>query len=209
MLALVVGYTPVIEIDASAKKTAAQLKQELEDAQKESNKLKQQINELKKENAPYEKQKAALQKQINATQTEIDLYQEQIDLYDAEIQIFQDEIDRLNAEIDKNLDLFAERLVVLYTTGSFSELEVLLSAEDFGDYLEKNQFRKVMSEYDNALLKSLTDDIAKVDEKKSKIDAKKQGVVDAQKIIQEKQEELDKQYTEVNTIIKNSSSLFH
>ena len=206
MLILAVGYTPVVEIEASAKKTATQLKQELEDAQKESNKLKQQINELKKENAPYEKQKEALQKQIKATQNEIDLYQEQIDIYDEEIQIFQDEIDRLNGEIDKNLDIFAERLVLLYTTGSFSELEVLLSAEDFGDYLEKNQFRKSMSEYDNALLKSLTDDIAKVDEKKSEIDANKQGVVDAQKIIQEKQAELDKQYTEVNTIIKNNES---
>ena len=69
MLILAAEYTPVIEIEASAKKTASQLKQELEDAKKESNKLKQQINELKKENAPYEKQKDALQKQIKATQT--------------------------------------------------------------------------------------------------------------------------------------------
>ncbi|MBQ2423056.1 MAG: hypothetical protein II286_03805, partial [Clostridia bacterium] len=49
MLILAAEYTPVIEIEASAKKTASQLKQELEDAKKESNKLKQQINELKKE----------------------------------------------------------------------------------------------------------------------------------------------------------------
>ncbi len=206
MLVLAVGYTPAAEITADAKKTASQLKEELAAAQKESNKIKTQIAELKKENAPYQERKAALQKQILATQKEIDLYQEQIDVYDAEIAVYQDEIDKLNEEIDGNLDIFAERLVILYTTGSFTELEVLLSAEDFGDYLEKSQFSKSMSEYDNKLLKSLTDDIAAVDEKKSAIDEDKQVIVDAQKIIQEKQAELDQQYTEVNTIVKNYES---
>lgn len=203
MLTLVASYTPAVTVNVSAAKTAAQLKEELAAAQKESNKLKSQISELEKANAPYQEKKEALQKQIDATQKEIDLYQEQIDVYDAEIAVFQNEIDKLNEQIDENLDLFAERLVVLYTTGSYTELEVLLSAKDFGEYLEKAQLTKSMSEYDNRLLADLTADIAEVEEKKAVIDEDKQVIVNAQNAIQEKQAELDRQYTEVATIVKN------
>lgn len=206
MLTLVASYTPVATVNVSAAKTAAQLKEELAAAQKESNKLKSQIKELEQANASYQEKKEALQKQIDATQKEIDLYQEQIDVYDAEIAVFEEEIDKLNEQIDENLDLFAERLVVLYTTGSYTELEVLLSAKDFGEYLEKAQLTKSMSEYDNQLLSDLTEDIAAVEEKKAAIDEDKQVIVDAQKAIQEKQAELDKQYTEVATIVRNYES---
>ena len=205
-LVFIAGYTPAVPVEVSAAKTAEELREELDQAKKDSNKLKSEIAELEKQNAPYQEKKAALQKQINATQKEIDLYQEQIDALDADIQKYQKEIDDINAEIDSNLAVFSERLVVLYTTGSFTSLEVLLSAKDFGEYLEKIQFTKALSDNDNRLLKSLSEDMAEVEEKKSVIDKNKEDIVDAQKAIQEKQKELDAQYTEVNTIVKNNES---
>ena len=205
-LVFIAGYTPAVPVEVSAAKTAEELREELDQAKKDSNKLKSEIAELEKQNAPYQEKKAALQKQINATQKEIDLYQEQIDALDADIQKYQKEIDDINAEIDSNLAVFSERLVVLYTTGSFTSLEVLLSAKDFGEYLEKIQFTKALSDNDNRLLKSLSEDMSKVEEKKSVIDKNKEDIVDAQKAIQEKQKELDAQYTEVNTIVKNNES---
>ena len=205
-LVFIAGYTPAVPVEVSAAKTAEELREELDQAKKDSNKLKSEIAELEKQNAPYQEKKAALQKQINATQKEIDLYQEQIDALDADIQKYQKEIDDINAEIDSNLAVFSERLVVLYTTGSFTSLEVLLSAKDFGEYLEKIQFTKALSDNDNRLLKSLSEDMAEVEEKKAVIDKNKEDIVDAQKAIQEKQKELDAQYTEVNTIVKNNES---
>lgn len=205
-LVFIAGYTPAVPVEVSAAKTAEELREELDQAKKDSNKLKSEIAELEKQNAPYQEKKAALQKQINATQKEIDLYQEQIDALDADIQKYQKEIDDINAEIDSNLAVFSERLVVLYTTGSFTSLEVLLSAKDFGEYLEKIQFTKALSDNDNRLLKSLSEDMSKVEEKKAVIDKNKEDIVDAQKAIQEKQKELDAQYTEVNTIVKNNES---
>ena len=205
-LVFIAGYTPAVPVEVSAAKTAEELREELDQAKKDSNKLKSEIAELEKQNAPYQEKKAALQKQINATQKEIDLYQEQIDALDADIQKYQKEIDDINAEIDSNLAVFSERLVVLYTTGSFTSLEVLLSAKDFGEYLEKIQFTKALSDNDNRLLKTLSEDMAKVEEKKAVIDKNKEDIVDAQKAIQEKQKELDAQYTEVNTIVKNNES---
>ena len=205
-LVFIAGYTPAVPVEVSAAKTAEELREELDQAKKDSNKLKSEIAELEKQNAPYLEKKAALQKQINATQKEIDLYQEQIDALDADIQKYQKEIDDINAEIDSNLAVFSERLVVLYTTGSFTSLEVLLSAKDFGEYLEKIQFTKALSDNDNRLLKSLSEDMAEVEEKKAVIDKNKEDIVDAQKAIQEKQKELDAQYTEVNTIVKNNES---
>lgn len=205
-LVFIAGYTPAVPVEVSAAKTAEELREELDQAKKDSNKLKSEIAELEKQNAPYQEKKAALQKQINATQKEIDLYQEQIDALDADIQKYQKEIDDINAEIDSNLAVFSERLVVLYTTGSFTSLEVLLSAKDFGEYLEKIQFTKALSDNDNRLLKTLSEDMAEVEEKKSVIDKNKEDIVDAQKAIQEKQKELDAQYTEVNTIVKNNES---
>lgn len=205
-LVFIAGYTPAVPVEVNAAKTAEELREELDQAKKDSNKLKSEIAELEKQNAPYQEKKKALQKQIDATQKEIDLYQEQIDALDADIEKYQKEIDDINAEIDSNLAIFSERLVVLYTTGSFTSLEVLLSAKDFGEYLEKIQFTKALSDNDNRLLKSLSEDMAKVEEKKAVIDKNKEDIVDAQKAIQEKQKELDAQYTEVNTIVKNNES---
>lgn len=205
-LVFIAGYTPAVPVEVNAAKTAEELREELDQAKKDSNKLKSEIAELEKQNAPYQEKKEALQKQIDATQKEIDLYQEQIDALDADIEKYQKEIDDINAEIDSNLAIFSERLVVLYTTGSFTSLEVLLSAKDFGEYLEKIQFTKALSDNDNRLLKSLSEDMAKVEEKKAVIDKNKEDIVDAQKAIQEKQKELDAQYTEVNTIVKNNES---
>ncbi len=206
VLVFSIGYTPVVTTEVSAAKSAAELKAELEAAKKESNKVKAEIAELEKENAPYVEKKKALQKQIDATQKEIDLYQEQIDFYDAEIAVLQGEIDTINAEIDKNIEIFSERLFVLCTTGSYSELELFLTADDFGDYLEKAQFSQELADNDARMLKRLSDDIASVEEKKGAIDQNRQGIIDSQKAIQEKQLELDRQYAEVNTIVNNYES---
>ncbi len=205
-LVFIAGYTPVVPVEVSAAKSVDQLKEELAEAKKDSNKLKSEIAALEKENAPYKEKKEALQKQINATQKEIDLYQEQIDVLDADINKYQGEIDEINAEIDKNIAIFSERLFILYTTGSYSELAAFLTADDFADYLEKAQFTKELADNDTRMLKELSKDIAAVEEKKSVIDENKAGIVDAQKAIQEKQKELDAQYTEVNTIVRNNES---
>lgn len=205
-LAAVLCCTPEVSVTVSAKKSASELKAELAEAKENSNKLKSKINDLKNKNAPYAEQKETLQKQIDATQKEIDLYQEQIDRFDEEIGTFQKQIDEIEKRIDENLAIFSQRLVVLYTTGSFSDLEVLLSADDFSEYLQKSQLTKSLYDYDNKILAELTADIAAVDEKKQVIEDDKKEIVDSQSIIAEKQAELDKQYTEVATIVRNNES---
>ena len=172
-------------------KTVSQYQAELNAAKNESNKLKAELNELKKKNAPYQAQKDALNASIQATQKEIDLYQDQIDACEKTI-----------AESSKTLteqkEKFNKRLVAMYTSES-SSLSVLLSAEDYGDYLAKAELVETVSRKDYELITSIVAAVDLLNEAnatllvaKSEIDAKKA--------------ELVQQFNEVNAIVSKYQS---
>lgn len=162
-------------------------KEQLAAAQAKSAELKKEIAALKAENAPYEKQKAALQKQINATQAEIDLYNEQIEET-------TDAIAECEAEVAATKDLLKERLVAIYTSGDNSALNVLLSANDFGEYLAKAQLMRSVTDYDREVIEKFNESITELNQSKAVLD-------DAKAAVAVKQAELTVQYDEVNAIV--------
>lgn len=168
----------------------SEYKDKLAAAQAESAKLKSQINQLKKKNAPYEEQKAALKKQIAATQNEIDIYNEQIAEANASIK-------KRQAELDETKDMFKKRLVAMYTSGNNSELSVLLSAQDFSDYLAKAELMRSIADYDSALIEQINNAITEINESKAVLDEAKQSV-------SSKQAELTEQYNAVNAIVTDA-----
>lgn len=171
--------------------TISQYKAKLDAAKAKSNAAKAKLSALKNTNATYEQKKAALNEQIAATQNEINLYQDQIAKCEKTIS------DR-TAELDKNKKLFMQRLIAMYTASS-SDLEVLLSAEDYGDYLAKAELIDTVTKKDTKLLQDIKDALNDLNEAKATLD-------DAKAEVDKKKSELVQQYNEVNAIVKKYNS---
>ena len=164
----------------------AQYQSELDAAKSKANQLKAQINELKKKNAPYEAQKKALDDAIAATQAEINLYEDQIIACERTI-------NERSKELNAKKDRFKKRLVAIYTSES-SSLSVLLSSEDYGDYLAKAELVETVSRKDYQLITEIMAAVNDLNEANAALSAAK-SEIDAKKA------ELMKQYQEVNAIV--------
>ena len=180
-----------VMITAEAAKSVSQYQSELDAAKSKANQLKSQLNELKKQNAPYEAQKVALDDSIAATQEEINLYQDQISACERTI---SERSKELNAKKEK----FKKRLVAMYTTES-SSLSVLLSSEDYGDYLAKAELVDTVTRKDYQLITEIMAAVSDLNEANAALDVAKAE-------IEAKKEELMKQYEEVNAIVSKYHS---
>lgn len=180
---------PVL-IKAEAK-TVAQYQSDLDAAKSKANQLKAQINELKKKNAPYEAQKKALDDAIEATQAEINLYEDQIIACERTI-------NERSKELNAKKERFKKRLVAIYTSES-SSLSVLLSSEDYGDYLAKAELVDTVSRKDYQLITEIMAAVNDLNEANTALAAAK-SEIDAKKA------ELMKQYQEVNAIVTKYQS---
>ena len=188
MLLLTVTAAPEsmpILIKAEAK-SVAQYQSELDAAKSKANQLKAQINELKKKNAPYEAQKKALDDAIAATQAEINLYEDQIIACERTI-------NERSKELNAKKERFKKRLVAIYTSES-SSLSVLLSSEDYGDYLAKAELVDTVSRKDYQLITEIMAAVNDLNEANTALAAAK-SEIDAKKA------ELMVQYQEVNAIV--------
>ena len=164
----------------------AQYQSELDAAKSKANQLKAQINELKKKNAPYEAQKKALDDAIEATQAEINLYEDQIIACERTI-------NERSKELNAKKERFKKRLVAIYTSES-SSLSVLLSSEDYGDYLAKAELVDTVSRKDYQLITEIMAAVNDLNEANTALEAAK-SEIDAKKA------ELMVQYQEVNAIV--------
>ena len=178
----------VVEAEA---KTVAQYQSELDAAKAKANKLKSQLNELKKQNAPYEAQKAALDASIAALQEEINLYEDQI-------KACERTITERSKELNEKKERFNKRLVAIYTSES-SSLSVLLSSEDYGDYLAKAELVDTVTRKDYELISSIVAAVNDLNEANAVL-------LEAKSEIDAKKAELMVQYEEVNAIVSKYQS---
>lgn len=192
LLATVTAVPEALPVSVTAEaKSVSQYQSELNAAKAKANKLKQQLNDLKKQNAPYEKQKAALDEAIAATQAEINLYEDQIVACERTIS-------ERSKELAEKKEKFNKRLVAMYTSDS-SSLSVLLSSEDYGDYLAKAELVDTVTRKDYELITEIVAAVKDLNEANSALLAAK-SEIDAKKA------ELMKQYEEVNAIVSKYQS---
>ena len=79
----------------------------------------------------------ALLSQISVMNEKIILTRESIQEMQKGIDTKQKELEKGNSEINKQIDALCNRLSVIYMAGSASNLELLLGAKDFGDFIDK------------------------------------------------------------------------
>lgn len=168
---------------------------------------------LKKQDALYDSQLDDLNSQvdaytsqINQKSAEIEEMQAQITALENEIASVNTKIDEQNKQVDATYELLSERLNSMYRAGQTTDIEVLLSAGDFSEFLTRSELLRRVSEHDTALVSDLEDQIKELNkmveslnskkseqqQKKSKLDDEKYDLVVARADLQEKVDEVQK-----------------
>lgn len=163
-----------------------------------------------------------LQTQINAYNSKIDVLNNQIASLNKSITNTQEKIAETQADmavqkeqIAQTQALYADRLRAMYITGNVSNLEILLEADNFRDFLNRMEMLARISRHDHEIISRLQDEIAvfeeteatlkknqeKLESSKSQIESSKTMQQEAKSQVVSAKSDLDQKVNSLNTYI--------
>ena len=194
-------YTPV-----SAASTS-EMRNEISDLEKKSEKIEQEIAQLKKDKAEQNELKKKLDQQIAVTQEEISACTKLISSYKSEISQYEADIKEKEAEIEDTKFLFRQRMRSIYMSGSTNnDLLVLLDAEDFSDYLALSEVSRTISAHDKKIVNEIVDAISLINKSQKAINEKMAAQNEIKKSLANEQAKLKNQQSEINGVIATIDS---
>lgn len=137
--------------------------------------------------------------QISVMNEKIILTRESIEKLNTSIKGKQGEIDKQNEEIDDQLNALCERLSLIYMAGSASNLEILLGAKDFGDFIDKVELVKTLSAYDKQMIDELNKKIDGIETDKKKME-------DSKSKLEETEDNLKKDIADLNKLVESNKA---
>lgn len=137
--------------------------------------------------------------QISVMNEKIILTRESIEKLNMSIKGKQGEIDKQNEEIDDQLNALCERLSLIYMAGSASNLEILLGAKDFGDFIDKVELVKTLSAYDKQMIDELNKKIDGIETDKKKME-------DSKSKLEETEANLKKDIADLNKLVESNKA---
>ena len=190
----------------AAAKSQAELSSGISALQNEQKQLQSEINSLKQDKAKQQELKAAIEKQMALVQKEIDLCNQQINSINSKIAANKAEIEKKNAEIEADKLAFKKRLRAIYMSSSDSNVQILLGADDFSQFLQLSQLTASVSARDKLMIEKI---VAAVEELEAK-QAENNKLLEEQKgvkaTITAKQNDLKAQSSEIQSLISEINS---
>lgn len=214
------------QIDAAEDEIAA-LRSDMGQKQEYADELSGQIENLQAQIDVLDQSIDAVQVKIDQLLVDIQEKNNTIAALEQQNAEAQAEIERCEQEIEETYDRLKERLRSLYMNGTLSELELLMSATDFSTYLTTLQLMESMAAHDDALIKSIEEDILnlqelqetlranqqKVEESKVELEAAKadleasQAEIEEDKaVVQQAQNQIQSKWDEVQAVISDLDS---
>lgn len=187
---------------AYAAKSVNDLKNELAQNQKETDKIKKEIKEKQKDKDAATARMNELDMEIDGVQKDIDSIQYVIDEKQSEIDAANEKITGLNHDIERTKDKLGARLKVMYVYGSTSYLEIILSANSFSDLFARINAVKSIIRHDNNMIDNFSAQITELEEAKALVELEQQEQIEARTILDNQQSKLEKLRNEKNKVIK-------
>lgn len=182
-------------------KSASQIQDEINDLEDEANELQDEIDDLQGEIDKQQELKDALEKKIANLQEQIDICNAEIDKLNAQVEQYQKEIDSISAKIEQDKLSFKKRLRAIYMSNSGSNLQILLGADNFSDFLYLAELTASVSARDQILIEGLVESMQTIEKKQAEIDVMLQEQVKIKKTVDEKQSELEKESAAIQDVI--------
>ena len=197
MVTAIPFYSVMVSADTTAdnyKNKIAALQEKEEQYQAELEKTKNKIEEKKEYSENLTGQINVLNEQIREAQSEITRVSASI----AEKQAI---IDKANAKIENQMNALKKRIRIIYMSGETSNLEIILGAKDFSDFLDKRELISTLSDYDEKLIAEIQVELDKVADEKAALVVEKESMEASKAIIDSKQAKLQKLLDENEEIL--------
>ena len=157
------------------------LRNDIAALQQESAKLEAEIKRLKSEKQNQSAILNAIQKKIANIQSQVLRCNQEIDSINTKIATNKKEIEYKNTEIEKNKLAFKKRLRAIYMSNTGGNVQVLLGADSFSDFLQLSQLTSSVSARDKRMIEDM---VAVIKELESK-NAENQKLLDEQVAVRE------------------------
>ncbi len=193
----------------------------LDQVQNKKQQLAEKLDDLQGKNKESAEYQAALDEQIVVMQQEIDIYQSQEDNLNSEISAkeaqisqlnsqlldTQREVDEKNAEIEqkeqekqKTIDQLKERMVADYKAGQTTTLDLLLTADDFGEFMASMEYIKRIAKHDQDLVETLTQQVEEINQNKKEVEIKLSELETQKSDLEAQLDEVRIQYDEASSV---------
>ena len=172
--------------------TASELRQNISNLEAQSKKLEAEIKELQGQINSQKAIKDKLQEKIN-------LVQQQINACNSEISKINTEIDNNNKEIAQDKLTYKKRLRAIHISNSGSDIQILLGATTFSEFLQLAQYTSAVSKRDQKLIARLEE---KIEENQKLLNEQ----VEIRKTITAKQQELQAENDRIQAVISQIDS---
>ncbi len=187
--------------------SVSDLQDQLEDLEKERDQLNADIKDVQNDISKQQEYHDMLKQKVQVAQREVDLLNQKVEAINAELAKTQDQKAQKEAEIEENFDLFKQRIRAMYVQGNTSQLELLLTSQDFYDFLVKAQMVKSVAEHDRELIDELVAQKTELDEMIAKIETDKADLETAKQQSERAKAELENAVSESNDKLSELQAL--
>ena len=160
---------------------AATTKEKLEQAQKEQEETKNKLNETQSNIASMEEEKTGLQSKLNQLNKDLTAVSEKLADLEQQIKDKEEEIEQTQADLEaaiateeKQYADMKKRVQYMYEKKDSLYLEILFSANGFGDFINKATYIQDLSEYDQGLMEEYENTRKLIEEKKAELKKEKE-----------------------------------
>lgn len=156
--------------------------------------VKKMVNELASVKGDLEAYVKQLDGNLNTIQAKISEIKELITKKEEEIEVTSKELQEAEATEKKQYEEMKSRIRFLYECGDNFYLEVLFSAESFGDMLNKTDYIEKLSAYDRSMLDAYIENRENIEIFKAQLEEEKE-------VLHEAREAVEQEEAALNTLI--------
>lgn len=202
LLAVALTFTALFVADVGAA-TKSEIQQEISKLEAESKKLEAEIKEYQGKINKQKELKSAIERKMANVQSQIDACNRQINSINNKISANKAEIKKNNKQIEADKLAFKKRLRAIYMSNNGSNIQLLLGAEDFSDFLQLSQLTASVSAKDKKMIEELVAQIKKLEEKQEENKKLLEEQVSVKETINEKKAELAKEESNIQSVINS------
>lgn len=201
-LALVLGslgiFVPEDSYDVGAL-SSSEIQEKINDCESKQKEIQGKLDALEGEKADAQKKAEQLEEQVNVIENKVSLMTQKVNALESEINEKKSEINKKESEIKDAKELLKKRLRAICVAGASTDLLVLLSADDYGDFLQKADVMKCITTDTKQLMTELEDEIKTINKEKKAVEAKKAEADSVKQQLVTEQKNLDSKYAEAQS----------
>ncbi len=166
----------------------------------QKNELEDKIAALEDDIAKQDEYLNTVNSYISTVESKIQACESLLSTYDAEIEDLNEEIKDKEKELEASKELFKKRLRAISMSGTNSDINFLMGADEYANYLSMEQFTESMAKYDNILMLKIEKSVKSIDKKIAK---QKKAIKEQEKIKKElaaERADLQSKQSEANAV---------